>query len=112
MGKALEGIRVLDFGRAKACPTCGQTLADMGAEVIRVERPGGDFDRELAPFTTDGQSFYLAYTCRNKKSITLNLGKEKGGCFSKIKPAGMPYGMRGFESLPRRLPFFFRKEKR
>jgi crotonobetainyl-CoA:carnitine CoA-transferase CaiB-like acyl-CoA transferase len=50
----------------------------MGAEVIRVERPGGDMDRELAPYAPDGQSFYLAYTCRNKKGITLNLRKQKG----------------------------------
>jgi Predicted acyl-CoA transferases/carnitine dehydratase len=78
VGKALEGIRVLDFSRFKAGPTCAQILADMGAEVIRVERPGGDFDRELAPFTPDGQSFYLAYTCRNKKSVTLDLRKQKG----------------------------------
>jgi crotonobetainyl-CoA:carnitine CoA-transferase CaiB-like acyl-CoA transferase len=78
MDKVLDGIRVLDFSRFKAGPTCGQILADMGAEVIRVERPGGDFDRELAPFTPEGQSFYLAYTCRNKKGITLNLSEGKG----------------------------------
>ena len=78
MDKILDGIRVLDFSRFKAGPTCAQILADMGAEVIRVERPGGDFDRELPPFAPEGQSFYLAYTCRNKKSITLNLTKEKG----------------------------------
>jgi crotonobetainyl-CoA:carnitine CoA-transferase CaiB-like acyl-CoA transferase len=78
MGRVLEGIRVLDFSHYKAGPTCGQVLADMGAEVIRVEMPGGEFDRELAPYTPDGQSFYLAYTCRNKKGITLNLGKGKG----------------------------------
>lgn len=76
--EALQGIRVLDFSRGKAGPTCGQILADMGAEVIKVERPGGDFDRTIAPFTPDGQSFYLAFTCRNKKGITLNLKKQRG----------------------------------
>lgn len=53
----LQGIRVLDFSRAKAGPTCGQILADMGAEVIRVEMPGGDYDRAIGPFTPDGRSF-------------------------------------------------------
>jgi crotonobetainyl-CoA:carnitine CoA-transferase CaiB-like acyl-CoA transferase len=78
LDKALEAIRVLDFSHFKAGPTCAQILADMGAEVIRVERPGGGVDRELPPFTPDGQSFYLAYTCRNKKGITLNLKEQKG----------------------------------
>jgi len=78
MQTVLEGIRVLDISRFKAGPTCGQILADMGAEVIRVERPGGDLDRELAPFTPAGQSFYLAFTCRNKKGVTLDLSKQRG----------------------------------
>ncbi|MFC2039336.1 CaiB/BaiF CoA transferase family protein [Chloroflexota bacterium] len=78
LGKVLEGIRVIDCTHFKAGPTCAQMLADMGAEVIRVERPGGGLDREMPPFTAEGQSFYLAYTCRNKKSITLNLEKQKG----------------------------------
>lgn len=78
MDKVLEGVRVLDFAQFKAGPTCAQILADMGAEVIRVERPGGNSDRDLPPYTSDGQSFYLSFTCRNKKGITLNLGKQKG----------------------------------
>jgi len=76
--KVLEGIRVLDFAQFKAGPTCAQILADMGAEVIRVERPGGNSDRDLPPYAPDGQSFYLSFTCRNKKGITLDLGKQKG----------------------------------
>jgi len=78
MDKVLEGIRVLDFSQFKAGPTCAQILADMGAEVIRVERPEGNSDRDLPPYTSDGQSFYLSFTCRNKKGITLNLGEQKG----------------------------------
>ena len=76
MEEILYGIRVLDFSRYKAAPTCGQILGDMGAEVIRVERPGGEDDRRLGPFTPDGQSLYLMFTCRNKKAITLNLQKH------------------------------------
>lgn len=77
-GKALGGIRVLDIAQFKAGPTSAQILADMGAEVIRVERPGGNLDRELAPFAPNGRSLYLSNTCRNKKGITLELGTEKG----------------------------------
>ncbi len=84
MKEILHGIRVLDLSRYRAGPTCGQILADMGAEVIRLEKPGGEDDRRLepfapgGPFASDGQSFYLMFTCRNKKSITLNLQKQKG----------------------------------
>ena len=78
MGELLEGIRVLDFSRYKAGPTCGQILGDMGAEVIRVERPDGEDDRQLSPFAAGKQSSYLMFTGRNKKGITLNLQKQKG----------------------------------
>ncbi len=79
MTKALEGIRVLDFGRVIASAYCGTLLADMGAEVIKVERPGGEFDRKLGPFTPDGQAIvYDLITPRNKKSITLNTRLPEG----------------------------------
>ena len=78
MDKVLEGIRVLDLAQFKAGPTCAQILADMGAEVIRVERPKGNSDRDLPPYAPDGQSFYLSFTCRNKKGVTLDLEKQKG----------------------------------
>lgn len=84
MKEILEGIRVLDLSRYRAGPTCGQILADMGAEVIRIEKPSGEDDRQLQPFdpgkgsAADGQSIYLMFTCRNKKGITLNLRKTKG----------------------------------
>ena len=81
MTKVLEGIRVLDFGRVIASAYCATLLADMGAEVIKVERPGGEFDRKLGPFAPDGRAIvYELITPRNKKSITLDcrhpLGKE------------------------------------
>ncbi len=79
MTKALEGIRVLDFGRVIASAYCGTLLADMGAEVIKVERPGGEFDRKLGPFTPGGQAIvYDLITPRNKKSITLNTRLPEG----------------------------------
>lgn len=76
--KVLDGIRVIDIAQFKAGPTCAQILADMGAEVIRVERPGGNADRDLPPYAPNGQSIYLSSTCRNKKGVTMDLRKEKG----------------------------------
>lgn len=79
MTRVLEGIRVLDFGRVIASAYCGTLLADMGADVIKVERPGGEFDRKLGPFTPDGKAIvYELITPRNKKSITLNTRHPKG----------------------------------
>ena len=78
MDRVLDGVRVIDFSQFKAGPTCTQILADMGAEVIRIERPGGSSDRNLPPYTPDGRSFYLSFTCRNKKGITLDLRKKEG----------------------------------
>lgn len=79
MAKVLDGIRVLDFGRYVACPVAGAFLSDQGAEVIRVEKPGGEIDRELGPFAPNGESFpYSLVNHRNKKAITLNLDVEAG----------------------------------
>lgn len=75
----LEGIRVLDFGRYMACPYGGLLLADMGAEVIRVEPPGGTEDRTIGAFAPTGESMpFGLISCRNKKDITLDIRKEEG----------------------------------
>ncbi|MBI2857719.1 MAG: CoA transferase [Chloroflexi bacterium] len=78
MSQALEGIRVIDIGTFQAAPFCCQLLADFGAEVIRVEPPGGAIDRELGPFAAGGQNLSVPLYNRNKKGITLNLQAEKG----------------------------------
>ena len=71
----LSGIRVLELGHAVMGPTCGLILADMGAEVIKVERaPEGDDTRRLIGF---GSGFFPFFN-RNKKSITIDLKSEKG----------------------------------
>jgi crotonobetainyl-CoA:carnitine CoA-transferase CaiB-like acyl-CoA transferase len=68
---ALDGVRVLDLSRFIAGPICAQILGDMGAEVVKVERPGGEDARAQGPFL-DGESLYpMAYN-RNKASITLD----------------------------------------
>ena len=80
MQKPLEGIRVLELARILAGPWAGQLLADLGAEVIKVERPGsGDDTRSWGPpFVTgeNGESLSAAYyhaTNRGKRSVALEL---------------------------------------
>ncbi|NPV92703.1 MAG: CoA transferase [Firmicutes bacterium] len=73
----LAGIMVLDATRVVAGPFCGLILADLGAEVIKVEMPGtGDETRTGAPFL-NGESTYFHSINRNKKGITLNLSKPE-----------------------------------
>ena len=75
----LEGIRVLDLSRILTGPFCSMILADLGAEVIKVEMPGrGDDTRVWGPPFIKGESAYFLCLNRNKKSITLNLKNEKG----------------------------------
>jgi crotonobetainyl-CoA:carnitine CoA-transferase CaiB-like acyl-CoA transferase len=68
---ALESIRVLDLSRFIAGPFCAQMLGDMGADVIKVERPGGEDARHHAPFYK-GHSVYTMIYNRNKRGVTLN----------------------------------------
>jgi crotonobetainyl-CoA:carnitine CoA-transferase CaiB-like acyl-CoA transferase len=74
---ALQGIRVADFTRVLAGPLCTMILADLGADVIKVERPGtGDDTRGWGPpFVGDDAAYYLALN-RGKRSVALDLGKE------------------------------------
>jgi len=74
----LHGIRVLDFGRFISAPYCGMLLADMGAEVIRVDRPGGEHDRGVGLKAANGENFTYPSLARNKKGITLDV-LSKGG---------------------------------
>lgn len=72
--KPLAGIRVLDLTRVLAGPFCTMVLADLGAEVVKVERPdGGDDARQYGPFLPSGESGYFASVNRGKKSLTLDL---------------------------------------
>jgi len=68
----LAGIRVIDFGRFIAGPYCGMLLADMGADVIRVDRRQGSEDRYLAPVSKTGDGAIFLSLNRNKRSLTLD----------------------------------------
>src|SRR5262245_10862489 len=75
----LAGIRVLDASRVLAGPFCGQLLADLGAEVIKVERPGsGDETRGWGPPFHGALSAYFLSCNRNKKGLALDLAKPEG----------------------------------
>ena len=86
MAGPLSHIRVLDLSRVLAGPWCGQNLADLGAEVIKIERPGsGDDSRAFGPpWLKDAsgkdtrESAYFASANRGKKSVTLNLSRPRG----------------------------------
>ncbi|TFB24487.1 CoA transferase [Filobacillus milosensis] len=79
MAGALDGIRVLDLSRVLAGPYCSMILGDLGAEVIKVEAPGGSDDtRKWGPPFKEGVSSYYLCANRNKKSLTVNLKSTEG----------------------------------
>ncbi len=75
--KPLQGIRVLDLTQLLSGPYATQILADLGAEVIKIEQPGGDKARGNGPLI-DGHSTYFASVNRGKKSLALNLKNDAG----------------------------------
>jgi crotonobetainyl-CoA:carnitine CoA-transferase CaiB-like acyl-CoA transferase len=76
---ALSGTRVIDLSRVLAGPLCTQTLGDLGADVIKVERPGaGDDTRNWGPPYAGPLSAYFLGVNRNKRSMTLHLGLPEG----------------------------------
>ncbi len=77
--KPLQGLRVLDFSRVLAGPFATQILAELGAEVTKVERPrSGDESRSFEPKAPGGESAYFLALNRAKRSITINLKSERG----------------------------------
>ena len=94
---ALSGLRILDLTRVLAGPFCTMMLADMGAEVIKIEQPGrGDDTRHFAPFC-NGESAYYMNLNRGKQGVTLDLK-------SRPRPVPRPRedGRRGGGELPPR----------
>jgi CoA:oxalate CoA-transferase len=78
MKQSLEGIKVLDLTRVLAGPYATMVLADLGADVIKVEMPvKGDDSRHFGPYVGDESAYFMSLN-RNKRSMTLNLKDEKG----------------------------------
>jgi CoA:oxalate CoA-transferase len=74
----LSGTRVLDLSRFQSGPVCGMLLGDMGAEVIRIEEPEGAPDRSWGLLGPDGETLSYKIVGRNRKGITLRVGKPEG----------------------------------
>src|SRR5262245_29519176 len=78
-GKALEGVKILDFTHVQSGPTCTQLLGYMGADVIKVERPGvGDITRGQLRDVKGQDSLYFTMLNGNKRSITIDSKHAKG----------------------------------
>src|SRR5262245_12724486 len=80
MRGALEGVRIADFSRVLAGPYATMLLADLGAEVIKVERPGaGDDTRQWGPpYDAAGEATYFLGVNRNKRSVAIDLATDEG----------------------------------
>jgi crotonobetainyl-CoA:carnitine CoA-transferase CaiB-like acyl-CoA transferase len=79
MSAPLAGVTILDLSRILAGPYCTMLLGDLGAEVLKVEPPGGDDSRGWGPPFASGESAYFLAVNRNKKSICINLKRPRGG---------------------------------
>jgi Predicted acyl-CoA transferases/carnitine dehydratase len=86
-GSALAGLKVLDMGRVLAAPFCTSLLADLGADVIKVETPGVGDDSRINLPKQNGESTYFVNFNRSKKGITLNLKKGKDIFLKLVKEA-------------------------
>ena len=109
---ALAHVRVLDFSRVLAGPFCTMLLADLGADVIKIESHAGDETRQWGPpFDAEGRSAYYLSVNRNKRSLTLNLKSAEGQQIARqlavqsqivvenFKPGGMAAFGLGYDDL-------------
>ncbi|MEP0507257.1 MAG: CoA transferase, partial [Aurantimonas coralicida] len=74
----LDGMKVIELAHIMAGPVCGMMLADMGADVIKVEKPDGDDTRRFLPPDINGESAAYMMMNRNKRGIVLDLKSEDG----------------------------------
>src|SRR3954462_7784906 len=78
LGKALDGVKILDMTHVQSGPSCTQILAWLGADVVKLEAPSGDITRRQLRDVPDADSLYFTMLNSNKKSITLNLKEARG----------------------------------
>ena len=76
--RALQGVRILELGHYTAGPFCPRILANLGAEVIKIEHHKGGPDRKWPPLLKNGSGYFYHFQNCDKRNITLDLGKEKG----------------------------------
>lgn len=81
--KPLKGYRILDLTTFLSGPFCTQILADLGAEVVKLEAPGGDSSRHIPPYFVEGESAYFLGINRDKKSIAINMKSPEGLALAK-----------------------------
>ena len=85
MSKPLDHIKILDFTHVQSGPTCTQLLAWMGADVIKVERPGvGDATRKQLVDVEGADSLYFTMLNHNKRSLTLNTKQSNHACLDSL----------------------------
>ena len=76
---SLEGVKVIDFTQFLSASYCSQILGDLGADVIKIERPGsGEVYRKYGPKFIKGESTSFLSVNRNKRSVALNIRESKG----------------------------------
>ena len=78
MNGPLAGIRILEIGHVLAGPYCGLLLADLGADVVKIEPPGGDIARRISPHYIGPHNAYFASLNRDKRSVVIDLGSSEG----------------------------------
>ena len=84
----LSGMRVIELAHIMAGPVCGLMLADMGADVVKVEKPTGDDTRRTVPPEVNGESAAFMIMNRNKRGVVLDLKSDEGKAALKRLPWG------------------------
>ena len=90
MTDIVKGLRIVEVSAFIAAPYAGLTLAQMGADVIRIDPVGGGLDHKRWPLTGDGQSLYWAGLNKGKRSIMLNVRDPEGRADQGVEAGGPP----------------------
>ena len=93
----LDGVLVADFSRILAGPYASMLMADMGADVVKVESPGGDDTRTWVPPVRDGESTYYLGVNRNKRSVALDLRDDHDNALARELAARADVVMENFK---------------
>ncbi len=110
---ALDGIRVLDLSQGAAGPICTMYLGDLGAAVVKVEPPGGEWGRQLGPpFVGDVAAAFIGMN-RNKRSLSLDVARPEGRrvldrLLGSLSTRHTPFNHAGFRAAKQRYSYIFR----